>query len=423
VTCQQSVSLLSAQCDFTFSAARYIDGMQVRNIYMTTGLVNQYIQLSVANTGEGHDTLPRAAMNPITGACDNALQALSFTVVHTGSGTITNVTVSITLGSVQPLADGSAALTQAFAITFATPVTGTGPLRARSGYYGYTVGSQVLSGSLVSMANNVGETKQAVLQSTRGIALPAPGKGGRCDGTANVSVAFGTAMQVCCTIALTMEELKSRCSASVDGALTYGIQNVIQAGTVVGIYGGSDRDQPVDWLSIPAVPEKDATAVRYDVLGWPGSSAYANFNETYTAWDSVSRTCWGIPGGIRLGFATAREGSVAHPAHRITNVLHEYVRTSWTWNEVTANSDGTHDFPVCYTTQFEEKSEVVDNTVLWIEADLVYPFLSYYDTWGMRWGVFNFLGCIFLLTPVVLPAWNLNMPVSSVRRLFTNANQ
>merc|ERR1711939_703198 len=139
---------LSSECASVYSATNLVSGLQVRTTFKTatSGLTVTYVSVYTNNSGTGLSWPPPAAsINPQSGICENAMTAMRWTVVHNGQGTITDVHVIVTLGSVTAQTDGSATLKQTYEITFETSITATvKPLR--SGNIGYTPGSPVLGG-------------------------------------------------------------------------------------------------------------------------------------------------------------------------------------------------------------------------------------------------------------------------------------
>jgi len=453
VTCYRRVVSLSASCSTAFSSVDYLNGVQVRTVFETTSLTNTYVSLSLGNNATGVSTTPPIpGINSVTGECENALKALYFTVVHDGAGSVIDVTALVILGSVHAESDGSATLQQEFGIEFLTTANMGSSLSRirRAGNNGYMPGKLVIAGASITASG-----KAAVSQETHGMVVPGPDRDGKCVGGNNVTVAFGTSMSVCCNIELTLEELRDHCLSGGDS-----IRRPFVYGSPmrIGKYASSDPSVLVDWLDLSPNAQSPTTddlwsnfygaiesartnkiysglaraglpplwnwwwygigsPAYYLSRGW-GRSIRDNINNR-TVWDPETRTCYGIKAGIMLGFKYAYEGSFAGPSSRITHVGMEEQRASWTWNAEVANQDGTQNFPHCYATRFDEASDLVDNTLLWIDAALVHPFLTYHNDWGMRWGVVNFLGTIILLTPLLLVFYNVKAPVSFVRRLFS----
>lgn len=386
---------------------------------------------------------PAASYNPRLAVCENALLGLRWEVIHDDSGTILGVGVTVNLGSVYPASDGSASYAQAYELKFTTAV-GASLKPLRSGNIGYTLGDPVLAGVQESSGG-----KTAVKQSVRGLAVPSPGREGRCDGK-TTPVPFGTAMQSCCTVDLTLEELKARCLAAQSGDLGYGIQAGINASTLIGIYGGSDAGVLQDWMALPEASRPSTDAVNgssyaaYNTLGYGygdqatrGASLDGNTGweakmanqstvspstagSSLTVWDSNTRTCYGVTGGIHIQFTYALEGAYRGPSRWLTRVAQEYVRATWGWDEDTANGDGTQTFPMCYTVHFAEASTLVSNVpTMFVSRVLFWPVLGIHDTWGMEGGVITWLAVIYCGAPALAALWLIRSPVSFTRRLFS----
>merc|ERR1711907_467709 len=85
-------------------------------------------------------------------------------------------------------------------------------------------------------------------------------------------------------------------------------------------------------------------------------------------------------------------GAARVGAKRLSGVVQEYERATFRWLDSTANVDGTHDFPQCYTVSFIEKSIEVDTSAReFTRAYAMYPLFAFYDDWGIVVEVRNFL--------------------------------
>jgi len=425
-TCMRRTASLASECATAYDARGQVHNVQVRTRFATTGLTHTYVTVFTNNTGTGLAwPPPQPTWNSGTQTCENALLGLQWEVTHSDAGAISAVSVVVSLGSVKAAEDGSSSTNQAYDIQFIRAGETSSLKSRRSGNIGYTPGGAVLAGTQMYDGS-----KTAVSQAINGLAVPAPGVAGKCDGR-EATVAFGASMQSCCTVDLTIGELEARCAGARSGGLGYGVQSSLNSSTLIGVYGGSDINVLADWLSLPAAtaPASDAEFLNrtgYNTLGygynasqWDGVSA-----TSWTVWDSNTKTCYGLTGGIHLQFTYALEGAYKGPSRRITRVSQEYTRASWGWDEDSVNGDGTQSFPVCYTVHFAEQSTLVRNApATLVSRVLFYPVLGIFDDWGMESGVVTFFAAIYCAVPCLAAIWLVTSPVSFTRRILTSLNE
>lgn len=255
---------------------------------------------------------------------------------------------------------------------------------------------------------------------------------------------MGTAMQSCCTIAITLEELKSRCNnALLDTETSYKPPSYISA-THIGITGASDASNPDDWIVIPQVDYE--YFVSTVPLGYVNQSIVAvlrketalNYRDeevpaavhigiprivNVPIWNEDLRICSGVYSGIDLRLRMSYVGPAVSPALQITGVEQTYRSSVWEWNEQTANADGTHDFPLCTAVSFTEANDLVDDSnAPLIERDVFYPLLVYLDSWGMRMGVLNFFIIIFLAAPLLVAMAAMEEPFSALHSVIERSH-
>ena len=274
--------------------------------------------------------------------CQNALQAVEYTITHNGNGVISAVDAAVVVTDVTSSTTGAAAVRQDYKVTFRSSGT-TAAAVPNSGSPGYKTGYPVLGGV---QEEDPGSPKVAVKQFKGGLPVPAAGPDGLCDPTAPSHARFGVSSSSSCHVPMTLAQLRTFCTSSS----TYGVDLPAYLAQMraaercgAGVSDVPARPLPVQLLNGLLGAEAGGFGGKTAYVGIWGDSAMGNVAEWLElevpqaddkmSWNEATATCSNVITGVRYEFLTTKIGAQTDPQESIAYARARFTSGDWTFRQ------------------------------------------------------------------------------------------